>query len=52
MPINAHPEYLDAEKRFHESSNDNEKIKYLEEMMRWMPKHKSAEALRKNIRTR
>ncbi len=52
MPINAHPEYMEAEKQFHNASTDQEKLKALEEMMRWMPKHKSAEALRKNIRTR
>ncbi len=52
MPINAHPEYLEAEKQFHRSQTDREKLKALEEMMRWMPKHKSAESLRKNLRTR
>jgi len=52
MPINAHPEYIEAEKQFHNASTNQEKLKALEEMMRWMPKHKSAEALRKNIRTR
>jgi len=52
MPINAHPEYLNAEKKFHQASTPEEKLKALEEMIQWMPKHKSAEALRKNIRTR
>jgi len=52
MPVNAHPEYLDAEKHFHEAQTDEERIKALEEMIRWVPKHKSAESLRKNIRTR
>ncbi len=52
MPINAHPDYLNAEKKFHEASTDEEKIIALEEMLRYMPKHKSAEALRKNLRTR
>ncbi len=52
MPINAHPEYFEAEKKFHESFSDEERVKALEEMMRYMPKHKSAESFRKNIRTR
>ena len=52
MPINAHPDYLNAEKKFHEASSNEERIYALEEMIKHMPKHKSAEALRKNIRTR
>lgn len=52
MPVNAHPEYLDAEKKFHQASTDDEKLAALEEMIKWVPKHKSAENLRKNIRTR
>lgn len=52
MPINAHPEYIEAESKFHAANNDEERIAALEEMMRYMPKHKSAEALRKNIRNR
>lgn len=52
MPINAHPEYLEAEKRFHEAGTDEEKLKALEEMIRWVPKHKGAESLRENIKRR
>jgi len=52
MPVNAHPEYLDAEKQFHQAGTDDEKLAALEEMIKWVPKHKSAENLRKNIRTR
>ncbi len=52
MPINAHPDYLNAEKKFHEAGTDEERILALEEMLKYMPKHKSAEALRKNLRTR
>ncbi len=52
MPINAHPEYLNAEKKFHSSQTDEEKLKALEEMIKFVPKHKGAEALRKNIKTR
>lgn len=52
MPINAHPEYIEAEKKFQQAQTDQEKILALEEMMKTMPKHKSGESLRKNIRTR
>ena len=52
MPINAHPEYIEAESKFHAAGTDEERIAALEEMMRHMPKHKSAESLRKNIRNR
>ncbi len=52
MPINAHPEYLHAEKEFHAAQTDEQKLLALEKMTKFMPKHKSAEALRKNIRTR
>lgn len=52
MPINAHPEYLEAERRFHEAQTDEEKIVALEKMIREVPKHKGAESLRENLRTR
>ncbi|MAG02642.1 hypothetical protein CMI42_04865 [Candidatus Pacearchaeota archaeon] len=52
MPINAHPDYLNAEKRFQNASTDDEKIKALEEMIKYLPSHKGAENLRKNIRNR
>lgn len=52
MPINAHPEYLNAEAKYHQASTDEERLLALEEMIRYMPKHKSGEALRKNIKTR
>ncbi len=52
MPINAHPDYLNAEAEYHNASTDKDKLLALEKMVKFMPKHKSAEALRKNIRTR
>ncbi len=52
MPINAHPEYLEAERKFHEAKTDEEKIESLEEMIRTVPKHKGAESLRENLRRR
>jgi small GTP-binding protein len=52
MPANASPEYGHAEKQYLAAQTDEEKIVALEEMIRTMPQHKSAEALRANLRTR
>ena len=52
MPINANYEFSNAEAKFLDAKTDEEKLASLEEMMRTMPTHKSAEKLRKNIRTR
>lgn len=52
MPINASYEFAAAEKRFYSAQTDDEKLLGLEEMIRTMPTHKGAEALRANLRTR
>ncbi|MBT4165640.1 GTP-binding protein [archaeon] len=52
MPINAHPEYLNAEAEYYNASTDQEKLEALEKMVKTLPKHKGAETLRKNIKTR
>jgi uncharacterized protein len=52
MPINAHPEYLEAEGEYHGAGTDEERLIALEKMIRFMPKHKGAETLRQNIRKR
>ncbi|MBS3090774.1 TGS domain-containing protein [Candidatus Pacearchaeota archaeon] len=52
MSTNQPPEYLAAEKRYSVAKNNREKIEALEEMIRTMPKHKSAEKMRANIRSR
>ncbi|MCX6741771.1 MAG: 50S ribosome-binding GTPase [Candidatus Pacearchaeota archaeon] len=52
MPINAHPEYISAEKKYLQASTEEEKLLAMEEMMRWMPGHKGAEALRADLRGR
>ncbi len=52
MPINAHPDFIKAEQEYHGASSDEEKLKALEQMLKWVPKHKGAETLRKNLRTR
>ena len=52
MPINASPEYYKAEKVYLAAQTLNEKISALEELIRVAPKHKSAENLLKELRTR
>ncbi len=52
MPINAHPEYINAEAEYHQASTPEQKLLALEKMIRSLPKHKGGENLRKNIRTR
>lgn len=52
MPANVSVEYTYAEKRYLAAKTDEEKLLALEEMVRTMPQHKSAEAMRANLRTR
>ena len=52
MPINAHPDYINAEKKYHEANSEDEKLLALEQMIKHAPKHKGGETLRKNLRTR
>ncbi|MEM3074330.1 MAG: GTPase [Candidatus Pacearchaeota archaeon] len=49
---NQSPEYQRAEKNFLESGSDEERIRWLEEMIRECPKHKSAEKMLANLKTR
>lgn len=43
MPVNATPEYYKAEEKFRSARSTEEKIIALEEMIRLLPKHKGAE---------
>ena len=52
MPINANYEYANAEEKYLQAQTDEERLEALEEMLRYMPSHKGAEALRRNLRTR
>lgn len=52
MPTNVNYQYSAAEARYLSAKTDEERLAALEEMIRTMPTHKSAENLRKNIRTR
>ena len=52
MPINAHPDYLAAEKKYHLNQTLEEKFKALEKMISLAPSHKGAENLRAQLKTR
>ncbi len=52
MPINAHPEYLAAEKEYLAAQTTEEKIKTLKKMISLAPTHKGAEKLRAQLKTR
>lgn len=52
MPINAHPDYLAAEKEHLLAQTSEEKIKTLEKMISLAPKHKGAENLRAQLKTK
>lgn len=52
MPINASHEYFEAEKKYLNAQNLEDKIFFLEEMIRTAPKHKGSENLLAELRTR
>lgn len=52
MPINAHPDYLAAEKEYHLAQSPEEKIEKLRKMISLAPGHKGAENLRAQLKTR
>ncbi|MCA9485366.1 MAG: 50S ribosome-binding GTPase [Nanoarchaeota archaeon] len=52
MPINAHPDYLKAEKEYLQAESLEDKIFYLEEMIRRAPSHKGGENLRVELKAR
>ena len=52
MPINAHPEYLQAEKEYLEAETLEQKIEKLKKMISHAPSHKGAENLRAQLKSR
>ncbi|HEY7495491.1 MAG TPA: GTPase [Candidatus Tectomicrobia bacterium] len=52
MPANLTPQYLEAERQFREARTSAEKITYLEEMLRVIPKHKGTDKMRADLRRR
>ena len=52
MPINAHPDFLAAEKEYLEVQTKEQKIKALKKMISHAPSHKGAENLRAQLKRR
>lgn len=52
MPINAHPDFLNAESEYHQAETKEQKIRALKKMISLAPKHKGAENLRKQLKRR
>lgn len=52
MPVNAHPDYIAAEREYLEAKSLDERIEKLKKMISCAPSHKSAEKLRAQLRTR
>jgi ribosome-interacting GTPase 1 len=50
MPTNLPPDFFEAEKRFRLAKSPDEKIAYLEEMLRIIPKHKGTDHIRADYR--
>ena len=52
MPANLSPEYLEAEKQYKAAKTPDEKLSWLEEMLRVIPKHKGTEHMQGDIKRR
>ncbi len=52
MTVNAHPEYIAAEKEYYSAQNDEDRLLALEKMISVLPGHKGAENLRAQIKLR
>ncbi|MFH0811140.1 MAG: GTPase [Pseudomonadota bacterium] len=50
MPANLTPQYLEAERRFREAKEPQDKIAALEEMMAVIPKHKGTDHMRADLK--
>ncbi|HZA85496.1 MAG TPA: hypothetical protein VE466_01320, partial [Acidimicrobiales bacterium] len=52
MPANLTPEYKAAEAEFRQARTPEDRLSWLREMLRTIPKHKGSEHLRGDIKTR
>jgi hypothetical protein len=52
MPINAHPDFIYAEKEYYLAESPEDKLRALEKMISLVPKHKGAENLRAQLKLR
>ena len=52
MPTNVSPEYKKAEAAFRQAREPADRLEYLREMLKTIPKHKGTEHLQADIKTR
>lgn len=52
MPTNLPPDYFEAEAKYRAATSPEDKISWLQEMLRIMPKHKGTDKLRADLRKR
>jgi hypothetical protein len=52
MPANLSPEYKEAEAAYRRARDAQERLDWLREMLRTIPKHKGTEHLQADIKTR
>ena len=52
MTANLSPEYKDAEGRYRKATNHDERLRALEDMLAWIPKHKGTEKMQADLKTR
>lgn len=52
MPANLPPQYFEAEKRYRQAKNPQDKLKVLHEMFAIMPKHKGTDKLQADLKSR
>ena len=52
MPASLPPQYFEVEKRYREARSVSEKLKYLEEMLAIMPKHKGTDKLQADMKAK
>ncbi len=52
MPANLTPEYEKAEKQFRQARTDEEKLEWLQEMLRVIPKHKGTDHMQADLKRR
>ena len=52
MTANLSPEYKDAEARYKKATSFEDKLRALEDMIAWIPKHKGTEKMQADLKTR
>jgi ribosome-interacting GTPase 1 len=52
MTANLSPEYKDAEQRYRKAASHEDRVRALEDMIAWIPKHKGTEKMQADLKTR